>query len=214
MDKISYVVIDTNVFIELSHISVDYVPKKRDAGFRHILRSIKRLNRSGHVKFVITPTVLAEIMRVNKDIKPSARQRELDFLKEHCLVYKPEDEADFAAKTYNLASDYLESGVMQVRKKNNYGDSLIMAEASLLGLNLLTMNSRDFSFYDDECGGKRKKNHRANDIMELNKRKKLSYTTMAGMRVTPRPYSPEEFMELFKSGMFEGKKNAKQVFGE
>lgn len=214
MDKISYVAIDTNVFIELSHISVDYVPKKKDAGFRNILRSIKRLNRSGHVKFVITPTVLAEIMRVGKDIKPSVRQRELDFLKEHCLVYTPENEADFATKTYNLASDYLEAGVMQVRKRNNFGDALIMAEASLLGLNLLTMNSSDFSYYDDEYGNKRKKHHRANDIMQLNKNKKLSYTTMAGMRVTPRPYLPEEFIELFKSGMFEGKKNAKMMFGE
>ena len=111
----------------------------------------------GKYEFYITPTAYAEILNHSAD-KDSASDKgkvkfsknKLDAMLKRCSILtmsdkEISDKVDEISKAFRTKRDS-DTKAMS-RHKNSlgvYGDSMIMAEASLAGINLLTLNLKDF----------------------------------------------------------------------
>lgn len=147
VDKsVQLIALDSNVFIDMSH---EMAGKRRDVAevtenFYDRLAAIRKLAENGKVKFVIPPTVLQEIT------VSGLNKSECDFIQKYCLIMQPKGKKETAEKISKLTMEYVRSGIMPRGKKHPYGDAMIMAQATVGGLNLLTNNYRDFEVYDTE----------------------------------------------------------------
>lgn len=193
--KTSVVALDTNTFISMAKLdpNVNFQHGTK-MGFNQSCRDIRRMAANGHVKFIITPTVLAEIMR-------GLTEKEKLFLDEYCFIYLPKDEALFARQTYELARQYTSTSTMRTELENGQPtkDALIMAEATILGLSLLTNNVKDFTNYDrhrHEKSGKR-----TMDITHINDRMGYSFE-VDGKKLVPLPCTSFEFLQNFRDNVF------------
>lgn len=207
---VSYAALDTNVFISMASVGTEIGPDCKKQGFYGKIRDMKRLAQAGHLKFVITPSVLSEIARQKREMNPKIREKEIQFLKDYCYVYIPENEDDFVAETYKLAKIYIDSAVMKSEDKR-FMDALIMAESSILGINLISNNVRDFSYYMEDSYVDRVKAKRAKDIQRINEKNGYMYHTTDGQKIVPRPYTSEEFLNLFRTGLFLGKPDIEKM---
>lgn len=191
--KPSVVALDTNAFITMATLDADFNSKHGEKfGFYQSCRDMKRMARNGHIKFIITPTAFAEIAK-------GLREKETDFLQNFCYVYKPENEADFALKVYNLATQYMKTSTMRSENGRPTKDALIMAESTILGLSLISNNVKDFNNYDKYR--KEKKGKRKDDIMHINDR--MGYACgINGQKVVPAPYTSFEYLKYFRDGIF------------
>jgi hypothetical protein len=79
---VSYAALDTNVFISMASVGTEIGPDCKKQGFYGKIRDMKRLAQAGHLKFVITPSVLSEIARQKREMNPKIREKEIQFLKE------------------------------------------------------------------------------------------------------------------------------------
>ncbi len=192
----SIVAIDSNVFISLVRISSNYHAKPKQQGFNENLRIMKRKCESGTLKLVILPSVFAEIY-------PRLNNKETDFLREHCLVLEPDNEKAYSKECYELAKSYVREGIMKGEKGNPSMDAIIMAEATVAGLNLVTNNSRDFLAYEKNDKNRRKdckdKSQRATDIAKFNKKEGFVFKTKKGETYSPKPYSSSQYVMFFKT---------------
>lgn len=190
----SIVAIDTNVFISLAAVDAYYEPKDRSkAGFLQTVRDMKRLAITGNLKFIITPTVLYEI---NKKLSDEEKK----FLDEYCYIFIPKHPEDYSLAVTNLSKQYIQRGVMRADKNHvPERDAEIMAEATVLGVNLITNNFTDFKNYDKE--EHKKSGARSTDIETVNER--LDYAIdVNNMKIIPRPYTSYEYLINFRSQVF------------
>lgn len=190
------VAIDSNVFITLAKISTDFVKKKnRGAEFTEKIRIMKRKCVGKTLKFVILPSVL-------KEIYPTLSKKEAAFLNEYCLILDPKDKKRFAKMSYELAETYCDAGVMKSKDGKPTMDAIIMAEATISGLNLVTNNSRDFLSYEKaemkQRTDKKDKSPRATDIAKLNKKLGYVYETKKLEKFTPKPFSSSQYVNWYK----------------
>lgn len=193
--KTSVVALDTNTFISMAKLdpNVNFQHGVK-MGFNQSCRDIRRMAANGHVKFIITPTVLAEIMR-------GLTEKEKQFLDEYCFIYLPKDEELFARQTYALARQYTSTSTMRAELENGQPtkDALIMAEATILGLSLVTNNVKDFTNYDHHRHEKSGK--RTMDITHINDRMGYAYY-LGEQKIIPTPYTSFEFLQNFRDNVF------------
>lgn len=138
------VAIDTNIFIDLSHMNDSEVYAHRrghQAKFVENMYKLKLLAKSGEYKFVIMPGVLRELNAHGMS------EKEKEFMEKYCVYYEPIDKAEFARESVYLARKYISSGAMK-ESSAPVGDALIMAQASLAGINILTNNYKDFVIFN------------------------------------------------------------------
>lgn len=191
--KPSVVALDTNAFITMAALDVDFDSKHGvKIGFKQSCRDIKRMARNGHIKFVITPTAFAEIAN-------GLKEKEKDFLQNYCYIYTPENPKEFALDVYNLAVQYMQTDTMRSEGGRPTKDALIMAESTILGLSLISNNVKDFKDYDRYR--KEKKGKRKLDIMHVNDRMGYSYE-IDGQKIVPAPQTSFEYLQLFRDGIF------------
>ena len=144
MKNCKLVAIDTNVFIDLSHMrnGEQYKYQKgKDARFHESLYNLKQMSLNGQVRFVILPTVFQEL-----NIHGMS-ETEREFMSKCCVIYQPVNKVEFARQVVEVAKKYIEQGVMK-QSNTPFGDAKIMAEASVSGINILTSNLKDFVLYD------------------------------------------------------------------
>lgn len=194
------VAVDTNVFFALVSTNENYTPKKGDKnGFYNTIRSLKRKCINGSLKIAILPQVFDEI-------KENLDNREREFLKEHCVFVEPKDSSKYTQKVVKVALNYIRNGVMEDENENGLptSDAIIMAQASVVGLNLVTSNHKHFLYYSNFMHKKRREvvRTRAEDIEEINSRHGLYFEMKNGETFVPRPYSPAEYFELYRGGPF------------
>lgn len=194
------VAVDTNVFFAIVSTNENFKPKKSDKnGFYNTIRSLKRKCINGSLKIAILPQVFEEI-------KDNLDSREREFLENYCVFVEPKNKADFAKKSVVLALDYIRKEAMEDENENGFltSDAIIMAQASVSGLNLVTSNHKHFLYYSKFINKKKKEvvRTRADDIEEINSRHGLYFEMKNGDTFVPRPYSPAEYFELYKNGPF------------
>lgn len=140
------VAIDTNVFIDLSHMrhGEDYKYRKgKEARFFENMYNLKRMAETGQVKFVILPTVFKELS------VHGMSENEKAFFNKNCVLYEPVNKIEFSRQVAEITRKYIEQGVMK-RSKTPFGDAIIMAESAVSGINILTNNLKDFILYDPD----------------------------------------------------------------
>lgn len=143
-ENCTLIAIDTNIFIDLSHMNESDVYAHRrghQAKFVETMYKLKLLAESGKYKFVIMPGVFREL-NVH-----GMSEKEKEFMSKYCVYYEPVDKAEFARESVYLARKYISSGAMK-ESDAPVGDALIMAQASLAGINILTNNYKDFVIFN------------------------------------------------------------------
>lgn len=161
------------------------------------LQFFKRLLQNNEIQFVVTSIVLNEL-------NPAKNKAIFPFLQNYCklaTIDKIGNQIEFAGKTDDLAETYTRFGAMKSTfsaKSKTYvpeNDAYIMAEATLLGLNLITTNERDFI----KIGKNSYNNNRANTIAQINSNYRHRFKAMNGnFSVVTRPYSPDLFVQMYK----------------
>ncbi len=191
--KPSVVAIDSNVFIEMAKLDADFKPKHRkNCGFKQTVRDMKRMAVNGHIKFIILPSVFSEIIT-------GLTEKEEQFLNDYCYIYNPKNPEDFALKVANIANIYTSTSTMRSKDKHPMKDALIMAEATVAGLSLITNNVKDFTNYDKYR--KEKSGERMRDIRSLNDG--LGFACFIDERkIIPAPYTSFEFLQIFRDKQF------------
>lgn len=193
--KPSVIALDTNTFITIANLDPEVNFKHgQKVGFNQSCRDIRRMAENGNIKFIITPTAFAEIL---VGLKP----KEKEFLDRFCFIYKPKDEEKFARKVYELARQYTSTSTMRTELENRQPtkDALIMAEATILGLSLITNNVKDFTNYDrhrHEKSGKR-----TLDIAHINDRMGYSFK-VNDKKLVPMPCTSFEYLQNFREKNF------------
>ncbi len=144
MQKPKKVVIDTNIVIFLSRVKPGkkYKPE-REAEFKSIEKLLNAV-KEGKVELVVTPRVVVEVAAGNHIDGGLA----MKFLKSNCTL------AEFTMseerECYRLAVEYGKGknpaipGAHFTYQKNFY-DALILAQSAVLGLPLITNNTKHFS---------------------------------------------------------------------
>lgn len=142
------VAIDSNVFIDLAGEWVGHRADVREVtdNFYDRLAFLRKMVERGKLKLVITPTTFRELT------SHGLPHNEQKFMEKYCILMQPKDKVAFARQVNRLMSMYVKSGIMPVGKKHPYGDAMIMAEATIAGLNLLTNNYRDFILFEEDRG--------------------------------------------------------------
>lgn len=193
--KPSVIALDTNTFITMANLDPEQNVKHGvKIGFKQSCRDIRRMAANGHVKFIITPTALAEIMR-------GLTEKEKTFLNGYCFIYNPADEELFALQTYALARQYTSASIMRGEKEDGKPtkDALIMAESTIIGLSLLTNNVKDFTNYDRHRH--ERSGQRMLDITHINNRMPYAYY-IGEQKIVPAPYTSYEFLRTFRDDVF------------
>ena len=197
--KQSIVAIDTNAFITMSRLDENFSSKHgAKFGFKQSCRDIKRMAANEHVKFIITPTVYFEIKQ-GWAKEGFTTQKEKDFLEKYCFVYEPKNADAYARKVSALAYQYIQKNAMNNDGGKPMRDALIMAEATILGLSLITNNVRDFTNYNPSR--KQASGKRMSDIQHINEARNYSYY-IEGIKFVPAPYTSFQFLELFRNNYF------------
>ena len=205
--QIPVVCFDTNILIQMKGLATnnhEEMRTMRKAGFTKSIEQLYKLVKHGKVIPVITPTVLKEVLHgvsyYGYDL--------VDFIRDNnFLVFEVDREHrdSWRKQTNQLASSYctklnsseiksikryikddnsrIVKSVFPVKIISNekvvpINDARIMAEATYLGLPLITNNVKDFSF-----------ENRANVISYINKKR--------GYKATSKPYTSEEFMDYY-----------------
>ena len=205
--QIPVVCFDTNILIQMKGLvtnNPEEMRSMRKAGFTKSIQELYRLVKHGKIIPVITPTVLKEVLHgvsyYGYDL--------VDFIRDNnFLVFEVDREhRNFWRKQTNqLANSYctklnsseikcirkfikdensrIVKTVFPVKEISNekivpINDARIMAEATYVGLPLITNNVKDFSF-----------DNRANVISYINKKK--------GFKATSKPYTSQEFLEYY-----------------
>lgn len=191
--KPSVVAIDSNVFIEMAKLDADFQPKhRRDCGFKQTVRDMKRMAVNGHIKFIIMPTVFSEIVK-------GLTEKEHQFLNDYCYIYNSKNPDEFALNVANIANIYISTSTMRSEDNHPMKDALIMAEATVAGLSLVTNNVKDFTNYDKYR--KEKSGKRTIDIRSLNDGLGYAYF-VDGQKIVPTSYTSFEFLQNFRNGQF------------
>ncbi|MFQ6724420.1 MAG: hypothetical protein ACLRFE_03725 [Clostridia bacterium] len=148
--------------------------------------------QKGVAELYITPSVAGEL-----DFEWFEEQ--IDFIDKYVNVLKVKDEDAklFYAKRGLLAKDYVEGGAMleqynaSQRKRVPQNDAYIMAEASLFGLNFVTINEKDFI-----NSNKWKDDYKRGDkIAEINNSRGLIfYSNKPHCKVSPKPITLHSFI--------------------
>lgn len=223
----SYVAIDTNMVIDMARISENYKGKRPNGnGYYQKIRDVKRIASIGKtLKFEIVPTVFDEI---SKKLKPS----EIEFLRKFCAIVEPKNKLEFASETYKLAQTYVKRRVMKplaIKEKNATNknksekiykegvpsrDSLAMAEASVLGLNFLTLNYHDFIWYEENANANHKgknSNQRQKDIEAINIEKNYVFYDSSGKKYCSKPIDLEGFLNTYREPRYKSMNTANVV---
>lgn len=197
-DKISTLAIDSGVFIELFKTNVNSIPDEGTAGFHEDIRCVKRLVMSGHIKLVITPTVLKELMK-------KLNEQEIQFMFDYCYMAPAlKDKEIKLVNILAIAKMYLKrNGVRtkfdkRTKKIKTYNDARALAEASAIGLCFMTVNTWDlinYGKYDDAPNGVRE-GGRVMVIKAIN----AEYHFGEDARTTPYPMTPTMFLDEYHSG--------------
>ncbi len=146
----------------------------------------------GRCELYITPTVFGEL-----DFEWFEQQ--LNFINKYVNVVQVSDEN--ATKFYrdrdNLAWEYIRNGAMieeynaTVRTRVPQNDAYIMAEASLCGLMLVTINNKDFINYNNF----EEDYQRVDIIKQVNKDFGLTfYSNINNYKTEPQPFSLNAFV--------------------
>ena len=148
--------------------------------------------KSGRCELYITPTVFGEL-----DFEWFQETR--NFIDKYVNVIKVmnEDASAFYAKRGHLAKEYVRSGAMleefsaPQRTKVPQNDAYIMAEASICGLVLVTVNDKDFinsNIWKEDY-------KRVLAIEEINTRNKLEFNSnIKNYKIPPQPMSLHSFI--------------------
>lgn len=130
------VVLDTNVVINMAKLSEKKLQDKSNPFAR-----LFQLKERGEIEFVITPQVLIEVVR-GHHIDNGRTER---FINKHCTLKQ------FTSEQINtcvdLALEYGYANAIPNAKSTtarNFDDALILAQATVLGLTLITDNTRHF----------------------------------------------------------------------
>ncbi len=190
----SIIAIDTCAFIDIVKVDENYLAKKSEQGYHQILRDIKRLVLKGRLKLVITPTVLTEICE-------KINAKEFDFITQYCYRVPSLDFEEISLLNKTRARNYIEKNYVRSRRKSNsYMDATILAEACSVGLCLLTENINDMINYGNiYTSGAKIPGGRARAIAEYNREQGIGLYS----EYTPRPISPNNFIENFKEGYYD-----------
>ena len=199
------VCLDTNILIQMKGLTTgnkEEMKSMENAGVTESVGRLYKLIKHGKISAIITPTVLKEVLHgvsyygfdlvdfirdhnilifeVDREHRESWRVQTNNLAKAYCTNLK----ADDISKLHRIYKDHSASysksvfGV-KILSKNKIvpiNDARIMAEATYLGLPLITNNTKDFHH-----------DNRANVISYINRRKGFKYTS--------RPYTSEEFLE-------------------
>lgn len=143
---VQLIALDTNVLLDMAH---DLNGVRKDVGIKRDnffdrMAEIRKLAEKGKIKFVIPSTVLQELFVSGISFS------EQKFIKNYCLVLQPKNKDAMAEKVSKLTMSYVKEGIIPRGKPHPYGDAMIMAQATVAGLNILTNNYKDFEVYDDE----------------------------------------------------------------
>jgi hypothetical protein len=126
-------------------------------------------------------------------------EEQIEFIKKYINIIEVADnDADkFYQKRDRLAWDYVNSGAMNesynaaVRASTPQNDAYIMAEASLCGLVLVTVNNKDFINYNNYAEDYK----RVNLICEVNKKQGLYFNSnIKNYVIFPQPYTLSSFI--------------------
>ena len=173
--------------------------------------------RKNKIKAYITKTVFGELGLMPKNVLQGVNSRKLykqeveikDFLenpKNHVTVLTVDKEniEDFAKDKLTLALAYVEAGAMG-KEYNPFledyypsTDALIMAETSLFGLFLITLNEKHFVHMDCYDNDGRGDFQRATLIEEANTAYGLRFITNRGYLDPPKPIPLDIFINRFK----------------
>ncbi len=190
--KISTIAIDTGAFIDLVRIDPDYLPSKKEAGYKDELRKVKRIVLNGRLRLVITPTILQEILE-------KADSRELDFLCEHCWYSSDLENSKIKLVNKSRARLYLKKDYVRNKPDNkSYNDACALAEASQLGLCFLTVNTYDLIDYGKTEAKGTGKGGRVVALEQLNEELGLVDENLTA----PHPVTPKMFLDSYKIGVY------------
>lgn len=154
-----YIAIDTNIVIALASLYMykthpninevfeDAILKKRFKEFKYLFEAIKQ----DRIRVIVTSTTYHESMNFNHkklyanwvDDDKKTVNYVLKFWSEYCYAPNTPDNENKIKKINKLARDYRNRNAIPQKEDN---DSLIMAEAAVEGVNLLTFNGKDFVF--------------------------------------------------------------------
>lgn len=190
--EVSVLAIDTGAFIDIVKLDENFTPDKREMGFRHSLRKIKRMVLSGDLRLVVTPTVLTEI-------SAKINAREIEFLTNYCYHAPSLEDAQIKLINLSLARVYTAKNYVRHKKdKTSTHDAQILAEASSVGLCLLTENVKDLIDYGKYEQHEEKEGGRSIDIAEYNREQNIG----GDHPHPPRPISADMFSRNFRSGCY------------
>lgn len=206
-----YIALDSDALINFAEIYAGsnkiYLKTDTVNRIQNFLNDIKNNNLS--IRFVVTSVVFNEVH--NPQMKNPAVD---NFIKNFCCipVITPH-ELNYAKKIDKLATSYSEvkedgslSPMKQVYSAAGgayvpSNDAYIMAEASTLGISLVTFNDQDYVAF----GKKIKSNKtRAHEILNINRTYNCFYEDYSdrNKQVAPRPYHVMEFINLVYSDKF------------
>ena len=177
-------------YLGLAKISKD--GKKTFRNLLSIYYLLKRIQK-GDIQVVITPIVLNEL-------NPAKNIVLVPFIKEYCKIVSvatTEEARKHAEKINELAYAYTNNNAMDTyfcAKENSRipeNDAYIMAEASLLGLNLVTSNGWDFL---DRNNAQDKS--RLRSIFAVNETLNHTFKDQNGNQMTPRPMTEHDLRLL------------------
>lgn len=203
-----YVALDSDALINFAEIYAGsnkvYLKQETVSRIQDFLSNIKKNSLS--IRFVVTSVVFNEVH--NPQMKNTAVD---NFIKIFCCIpIITPHELNYAKKINKLATSYSEikedgslSPMKQVYSAAGgayvpSNDAFIMAEASTLGVSLITFNEQDYV-----AVGRRSQpdKTRAHEILNINRTYNCFYEDYSdrNKQVAPRPYHVMEFINLIES---------------
>lgn len=197
-----YIAIDTNIVIALASLYMyekcedksivleDFVLRENFKKFKALFEEIKK----DKLRVMVTTTTFAEskLFDYKKLYSKNTKnnQKNVNYVKEFLTkyCYFPKDPANELKirKIKRLAKEYRSKDAIPNKE---YNDSMIMAEASVERLNLLTHNGKDFVFYSNN----KKIDLRRKKIIKTNKENGIHIKTHYA-DIVPKPIMVHEFI--------------------
>lgn len=188
--NVSIIAIDTNLFIFLAQIDENGVADKGKEGYKQSIRDIKRLVKSGHLKCVLLPTVVEEIL-------PKLKFEEKVFMEKYCYVLDSVHIPGFEDFIKDFALDLASYELVNNKRASRMlDDSKIAAESMYFGLALCTGNTKDFIVYD-KYAKFINKDARAGAIAKYGKTYLTKHNIIPNKHITP--LTPAQFLGTFKT---------------